>query len=504
MFFSVSESSEALTNGNCEIECSILKTPTTPVNSTASKTLRSEDDESTNDDDEDPVKDPSNLVTPIQTSRNNRKRKSKLKQITEANTAINRGLKTGRHRVGCDSYRGHSFMQISIEKPHLSQKQIDWVEPIYVPPPEVDDSEDFIVDGPTPKKRKKFKDPFVVDKILGMMVDQAGDDLYFIRWYGYDDRTWEPFQNLDNCPEKIKEFRKDMKVMPKYEDMRRRFYIDMEKFRDKINVLWPNNDSGIEVVNDIDFTAPMRTFNYIRSLQYPPDRERLPVGCECEDGICDKKCECATREGFKFAYNEDGTVNRPQNYPIFECSDSCSCNPETCPFRVVQRGRKVRLQIFKTDNGRGWGVKALENIKKNQFVVEYIGEVVSYEEADARGKQYDARGRTYLFDMDLFEDESVTYAEKFTIDAKPYGNEARFINHACKPNLFSRAVLWESVDPAIHHLALFAKRDIRIGEELSFSYNNSSLTKDNKYQANKNEGQVQCRCRKNCPNKLFK
>ena len=49
---------------------------------------------------------------------------------------------------------------------------------------------------------------------------------------------------------------------------------------------------------------------------------------------------------------------------------------------------KVKLCIYRTDNGCGWGVKALENIKKGSFVVEYVGEVITSEEAEERGKKY--------------------------------------------------------------------------------------------------------------------
>ena len=43
--------------------------------------------------------------------------------------------------------------------------------------------------------------------------------------------------------------------------------------------------------------------------------------------------------------------------------------------RVVQQGRKHRVCIFRTANGRGWGVKAMQKIKKGSFVMEYVGEV---------------------------------------------------------------------------------------------------------------------------------
>ena len=73
--------------------------------------------------------------------------------------------------------------------------------------------------------------------------------------------------------------------------------------------------------------------------------------------------------------------------PIYECNKKCKCSKD-CYNRVVQKGRKVRLAIFRTSNGCGWGVKTLENIKKGSFVVEYVGEVITNEEAEERGKKY--------------------------------------------------------------------------------------------------------------------
>ena len=53
----------------------------------------------------------------------------------------------------------------------------------------------------------------------------------------------------------------------------------------------------------------------------------------------------------------------------------------------------MKLCIYQTDNNCGWGVKTLENIKKGSFVVEYVGEVITNEEAEERGKKY---GTFYL------------------------------------------------------------------------------------------------------------
>ena len=43
----------------------------------------------------------------------------------------------------------------------------------------------------------------------------------------------------------------------------------------------------------------------------------------------------------------------------------------------------------------------MENIKRGTFIVEYVGEVITNEEAERRGKVYDSVGMTYLFDLDF-------------------------------------------------------------------------------------------------------
>lgn len=70
-------------------------------------------------------------------------------------------------------------------------------------------------------------------------------------------------------------------------------------------------------------------------------------------------------------------------------------------------------------------MKTLEYIKANQFVTEYVGEILTSENAESRGKRYDEIGETYLFDLDYNEGECL-----FTIDAYQYGNVAHFINHS--------------------------------------------------------------------------
>ena len=101
--------------------------------------------------------------------------------------------------------------------------------------------------------------------------------------------------------------------------------------------------------------------------------------------------------------------------------------------------------------------------------------MIKIEEAEERGKVYDAEGHTYLFDLDYNDGEHHPY----TIDVAAYGNISHFINHSCEPNLAVFAVWINCLDPNLPRLALFATRNIREGEEITFDYMSHSLRGNN-------------------------
>lgn len=272
---------------------------------------------------------------------------------------------------------------------------------------------------------------------------------------------------------------------------RRKQMLSILEWKESINVI--ETSANINVENNVDYDIPQfwspencqtslnmssasealdesinGYFTYIKECLISPEIKVLPnttMGCNCEDGCNIKSNCCSTFFQYPFAYNQKRKLRLGPGAPIYECNAYCKCGPD-CNNRIVQNGRKNSLCIFKTSNNCGWGVKTEKPIFKGEYVCEYVGEVITSEEADRRGKVYDSQGRTYLFDLDYTEDGQAAY----TVDAAHYGNVARFINHSCQPNLQVWPMWSNNLDPLLHRLAFFALEKIEAGQELSFNY----------------------------------
>ncbi|KTW26326.1 hypothetical protein T552_02811 [Pneumocystis carinii B80] len=228
------------------------------------------------------------------------------------------------------------------------------------------------------------------------------------------------------------------------------------------------------LINEIDSDLSPIDFEFITSYKYglgiEPRNPLFISGCSCSKDGCDLNnpgsCQCLEDSNNKsFSYDEYGRVHCNSSSIIYECNENCDCGIN-CPNRVVQRGRKIPLNIFKTKH-KGWGLQCPRFIKAGTFIGVYLGELISQSEAEIRGKKYDNVGVTYLFDLDLFEDQVDEY---YTIDAQYCGDVTRFINHSCDPNLAIYSVLRDKSDSKIYDLAFFAIRDIPALEELCFDY----------------------------------
>jgi SET domain-containing protein len=106
----------------------------------------------------------------------------------------------------------------------------------------------------------------------------------------------------------------------------------------------------------------------------------------------------------------------------------------------------------------GNGVFATENIRKGDCIIEYKGERISWKTALKR-HPHDPLQPNHTFYFSLTNGK--------VIDGKVKGNDARWINHSCAPNCVAHE-LKDKKDRL--HVFLFAKKNIKLGEELFYDY----------------------------------
>jgi SET domain-containing protein len=141
-----------------------------------------------------------------------------------------------------------------------------------------------------------------------------------------------------------------------------------------------------------------------------------------------------------------------------ECvNGDCNCGLG-CENQRFQHKQYANVSIIMTEK-KGYGLRVNEDLQPNDFIFEYIGEVINEPTFRRRTIQYDEEGIKHFYFMSLTKSEFV--------DATKKGNLGRFCNHSCNPNCYvDKWVVGEKL-----RMGIFAERHIKAGEELVFNYN---------------------------------
>ncbi|CAH1155038.1 unnamed protein product [Phaedon cochleariae] len=218
-------------------------------------------------------------------------------------------------------------------------------------------------------------------------------------------------------------------------------------FRLPYDIWWQHTHSqlpGRDVV-------PSWNYRKVRTNVY--NTKTSTGACEPQSCNCGPSSDCG-----------DDCINR---LVLSECPASHRCGNQ----RIQRHEWSPGLEKFMTDS-KGWGVRTKLPINQGEFILEYVGEVVSDQEFKERmGTIYVNDTHHYCLHLDggLF------------IDGHRMGGDGRFVNHSCAPNCEMQK--W-SVNGQFR-MALFALRGIEGGEELTYDYNFSLF--------NPAEGQ-ECKC----------
>ena len=201
--------------------------------------------------------------------------------------------------------------------------------------------------------------------------------------------------------------------------------------------------------------------------------------------ICDEKCPCSKR-GYceiyckcnqilcKFASHGchcskgDCTTNHCPCY-----INGRECNPQKCKNCNIinnnDRCKNIQLQqdfesklIVGMSDIAGWGLFANEDIKKDSLIGEYKGELINDDIVNKRDKFKDYEGSTYMFKLD----------DEYTVDSRRMGNMLRYANHSkINSNSYTKIIF----SRGHRKIGLFAKKNIKKGEEILFDYDGQGI-----------------------------
>jgi uncharacterized protein len=128
----------------------------------------------------------------------------------------------------------------------------------------------------------------------------------------------------------------------------------------------------------------------------------------------------------------------------------------------MSKGKKLAVKR----SSIGLGLFAVDPIPADKRIIEYIGPVMTHDEADQKGGKY-----------------LMTIDDKYVIDGSPRSNIARYINHSCEPNAqaYSHGVrVW-----------IWSLKAIEAGEEITLNYGKEYFNDHIKHKG--------CQCEKCAP-----
>lgn len=169
-------------------------------------------------------------------------------------------------------------------------------------------------------------------------------------------------------------------------------------------------------------------------------------GTDCANAICMQQCDATNCTPTTVVKRAEGGWKGFQcgNKPFLKGSGTKADGK----YKVVSAGSK----------GMGLVAKGVDGISAGDFIVEYIGEVLTVDGWAERQKAEPAGSSRHFYVMDLDGDH--------VVDASRKGNDSRLINHSCDPNLETQkwTVNGES------RIGLFAIANIPKDTELTFNY----------------------------------
>ncbi|KAL1808010.1 hypothetical protein DCAR_0727409 [Daucus carota subsp. sativus] len=227
-----------------------------------------------------------------------------------------------------------------------------------------------------------------------------------------------------------------------------------------------------------DYTPPVNSSGCARTEPYNSSVRRGRKEPEALAAVSLKRLYVENRPYLVRGYSQHESLSNVKcsrtvdNYKItlelekLKSGDRDATNNILCMAEKYNHMRKTfrKRLAFGKSGIHGFGIFAKQAHRAGDMVIEYTGEIVRAPVADRREHHiYNSfvGAGTYMFRID---DERV-------IDATRAGSIAHLINHSCEPNCYSRAITVNGNQ----HIIIFAKRDIKQWEELTYDYRYLSI-----------------------------
>ncbi|GLJ43052.1 hypothetical protein SUGI_0893730 [Cryptomeria japonica] len=181
--------------------------------------------------------------------------------------------------------------------------------------------------------------------------------------------------------------------------------------------------SPIQIPNSVNKIKKPNPYTHIKRNVYLVKKrkrstENLDNGMQCSCKICDKDCLCAMLNSI--------------------CSSTCRC-AKSCSNKPLHQRLVKRLRLSQTEKC-GWGVKAGEDIKAGEFVIEYVGEVIDHKICRERVMKLEENGETNFYLCEI--------GGGLVVDATFKGNKSRgFLGAKPKPNSHARSQKIDGIVP---------------------------------------------------------
>ncbi|XP_067634471.1 histone-lysine N-methyltransferase trithorax isoform X2 [Eurosta solidaginis] len=223
------------------------------------------------------------------------------------------------------------------------------------------------------------------------------------------------------------------------------------------------NSSNTTTASNGANASPTRTAgncDLATALDYNSDQEELqenPFDCvRCEPYHTRSEYDMFSWLASRHRKQPIQVFVQPSDTELIPRRGTGSNLPMAMKYRTLKETYKDYVGVFRS-HIHGRGLYCTKDIEAGEMVIEYAGELIRSTLTDKRERNYNSRGiGCYMFKID----------DNLVVDATMRGNAARFINHSCEPNCYSKVV-----DILGHkHIIIFALRRIVQGEELTYDY----------------------------------